>query len=134
MKCSLFVMILVVTAFTYTQAQDETAPASPVAKERSIIVPQDDTPFTNVAKTDIVRLTGKGIAGAKITAKVDGPAKIIYANLISERANGSPLIGPGNKEFEIKPTGKGKVTVTITSTGPQGDAKPVVTKYAFDVK
>jgi len=133
MKCSLFVMILVVTAFTYAQAQDETAPASPVAKERSIVVPQDDKPFT-VTKTEIVRLTGKGIAGAKITAKVDGPAKIIYANLISERANGSPLVGPGNKEFEIKPTGKGKVNVTITSTGPQGDAKPVVTKYEFDVK
>ena len=105
----------------------------PQTQERTIVVPRDNTPFT-VTKSDTVRLTGKGIAGTSITAKVDGPAKVVYANAILERSGGHPLVGPGNKEFEIKPTGKGKVTVTITSTGPQPDAKPVVTKYEFDVR
>ena len=132
MKRTFFAVILIAASFAYVYAQDEPATAPSQAQERSIVVPRDDTPFS-VTKSETVRLTGKGIAGAAITAKVDGPAKLIYANAISERSGGHPLVGPGNKEFEIKPTGRGKVTVTITSKGPQPDAKPVVTKYEFDV-
>ena len=40
-----------------------------LADERTVIVPTDNQPFT-VEKTDIVRLTGKGIAGSKIEYRV----------------------------------------------------------------
>jgi hypothetical protein len=104
-----------------------------VAAERTVIVPTDDKPFT-VEKDDVVRLTGKGIAGAKIEAKVTGPAKVETTSLVRELAGGRPVIGNQVKEFDLKPTGKGKVTVTITVTPPQPDAKPTETKYEFEVK
>lgn len=104
-----------------------------VAGEQSVVVPKDDKPFT-VQKTDTVRLTGKGIAGSKIEAKVDGPAKVEATITIREVADGKTVIGNQIKEFDLKPTAKGKVTVTITVTPPQPDAEPKVTKYQFEVK
>ena len=38
------------------------------------------------------------------------------------------------KEFDLKLTGAGKVTVTITVTPPQPNVQPKVTRYQFDVK
>jgi hypothetical protein len=102
------------------------------AKERVVVIPRDNIPFT-VEKGDVVRLTGKGIAGAKIVAEVEGPAKIVAENVITVRREGKSLVGPGNREFEIEATGKGTVKVTITSTPPTGQ-KPVVSKYEFEVK
>lgn len=104
-----------------------------VAAERTVIVPTDNKPFT-AGKDDVVRLTGKGIAGSKIEAKVAGPAKVAAENAVLELVGGRLLIGAQAREFEITPTGKGKVTVTITVTPPQPDAKPVETKYEFEVK
>jgi len=101
--------------------------------ERIVVVPIDDKAF-KVSEKDIVRLTGKGIAGAKIEAKVEGPAKITMENHVLERSRGGPLIGSHIKEFEITPSGKGKVKVTITVIPPQKDAKPVVTAYEFEVE
>ncbi len=102
------------------------------AEERVVVIPRDNTPFT-VAEDEVVRLTGKGIAGAKIVAAVEGPAKVVAENAITERVKGKPIVGPGNREFEIKPTGKGTVKVTITSTPPTGD-KPAVSQYEFEVQ
>lgn len=104
-----------------------------VAADRTVIVPTDDKPFT-VEATDLVRLTGKGIAGSKIEAKVTGPAKVEATSVVRELAGGRPVIGNQVKEFDVKPTGKGKVTVTITVTPPQPDAKATETKYEFEVK
>jgi hypothetical protein len=111
------------------------APLSAEAKavKRDVVVPGDTSPFS-VQKDQVVRITGEGIAGAKITAKVFGPATILAENSIRPVRGGHPVIGPGNREFEIRPTGKGKVKVTITSTPPQPDAKPTVTDYQFTVK
>ena len=81
-----------------------------------------------------MRLTGKGIAGATIRAKIHGPAKLIMTNSIFQRSNGQPLIGMAYKEFEIKPTGKGRVKVTITNKPPQPDEKPTVEEYEFEVE
>lgn len=103
------------------------------AEERTVVIPEDNTPFT-VSEDVVVRLTGQGIAGAKIKAELQGPAKIVAENALRWIAKGHSKVGSGNKEFEIKPTGKGKVTVTITSTSPIPDQKPTVTKYEFDVK
>lgn len=100
---------------------------------RTVIVPKDDRPF-RVEKSNLVRLVGRGIAGSKVEAKVDGPARIVAVRILRELVNGRPLIGGHSKEFELAPTGTGKVTVTITVTPPQPDAKPRATKYAFEVK
>ena len=43
-------------------------------------------------------------------------------------AKGHFRVGSGNKEFEVKPTGKGKVVVTITSTSPIPDQKSTIPK------
>ncbi len=104
-----------------------------LADERTVIVPKDDKPFT-VTKDDLVRLTGKGIAGSKIEIKVDGPAKVEATSNVRELVNGRPIIGNSVKEFELKPTDTGKVTVTITVTPPQPDAQAKVTKIEFEVK
>lgn len=103
-----------------------------LAAERSVVVPSDHKPFT-VMKSDIVRLTGKGIAGAKIEAKIQGPAKILNENNVIQKVGGSTLIGNQIKEFEIQPTGNGNVTVTITVTPPQPDAEATKTVYKFKV-
>ena len=103
------------------------------ADERVVVVPEDNSPFT-VDNDAVVRLTGQGIAGAKITAEVQGPAKVIAENVLRWVVKGHNKIGLGNREFEIKPTGKGTVTATITSTPPIPGQEPTVTLYQFEVK
>jgi len=104
-----------------------------LGKERSVVVPKDNKPFT-VEKSEFVRLTGEGIAGSKIEAKVEGPAKIKTTSRLREVVGGEALIGVYKKQFDLKPTGAGKVTVTITVTPPQPDAKAKVTKFVFTVE
>jgi len=106
---------------------------SALADERTVIVPTDNQPFT-VEKTDIVRLTGKGIAGSKIEAMVRGPAKVEAASIVRQLTNGQAPLGGLVKEFDLKLTDTGKVTVTITVTPPQPGAKPKVTRFQFEVK
>ena len=48
--------------------------------------------------------------------------------------NGRPIIGNSIKEFDLKPTDTGNVTVTITVTPPQTEANAKVTKIEFEVK
>ena len=104
-----------------------------LADERTVIVPTDNQPFT-VEKTDIVRLTGKGIAGSKIEAMVRGPAKVEATSIVRQLTNGQTPLGGFVKEFDLKLTDTGKVTVTITVTPPQPGAKPKVTRVQFEVK
>jgi len=101
--------------------------------DREVVVPLDNKPF-KVSEKDVVRLTGKGIAGSKIVAKVTGPAKVFMENNVFERRNGSPVIGNSITEFEIKATSTGKVKVTITVTPPQPGEKPVVTEYEYEIQ
>jgi len=103
------------------------------ATRREVIVPDDAKPFV-VKKDQTVRLTGEGIGGGKMTAKVSGPATIVSESLISHVRNGGILIGADYRDYEIRPTGKGAVKVTITSIPPQPDAEPKVTVYQFKVK
>jgi hypothetical protein len=102
-------------------------------KAATVVVPLDDKPF-KVGEKDTVRLTGKGIAGSRIEADVEGPAKVTATQSVSERKNGNALLGSDVKEFLIKPSGKGKVKVTVTVKPPQPDAKPKVTEYEFEVE
>jgi len=124
--------LALVAATVGQEAERGKAKARRSAK-RTVVIPDDTTPF-EVQRRFVVRLTGKGIAGAKIVANVQGPARIAAENAIRRVRNGKYMVGPGDKEFDIRPSGKGKVTVTITSTPPQPDAKPTVTTYQFDVR
>ena len=96
-----------------------------------VVVPQDANPFT-VDRQQMVRLTRDGIAGAKITADVDGPAEFVAENSIITVKDRHMLLGMDKKEFVIRPTGQGKVTVKITTTFLKNE--PTVTNYEFDVK
>lgn len=104
-----------------------------VAERRTVIVPKDDKPVT-VEMSDLVRLTGKGIAGAKIEIDVEGPAKLATTSVIREVKNGRPLIGGSIKEFELQPTGAGDVTATITVAPPQPGARAKTNVFEFKVK
>ncbi len=97
----------------------------------SVIVPQDTNPFT-VDCQQMVRLTGDGIAGAKIVADVDGPAEIVAENSIRAVKNGHFLLGKDDVEFVLRPTGPGKVMVKVTTTFLKNE--PTVTNYEFEVK
>lgn len=106
------------------------AVAGGVAVAADVIVPTDNTPFT-VKEGDVVRISAKGIAGINVAAKVAGPAKH-HVHSVTEFVKGRPIIGPGNHEVEVTPTGKGNVTVEVTITPPGGKAE--VTKYSFKVQ
>jgi opacity protein-like surface antigen len=102
------------------------------AQAATVYVPQDTTPF-EIQQADLVRLTGQGIAGSTVQAQVQGPANVGDYDVVVLR-NGKPLIGTHRKDFIVRPSGTGKVTVTITVTGPQPGSQPQVTKYEFTVK
>jgi hypothetical protein len=116
-------------------AQDEVTAATKegtVVDVRDVVVPEDNKPFT-VEKNEIVRLTAHGIAGSTITPDVKGPAKVIRASYIRTVTGGETPIGGMVREFEILPTGKGQVNVTLTVEYPTG-GDPKVEKYRFTVK
>lgn len=99
----------------------------------AIIMPLDTTPF-KVTEKEVVRLVESGIAGSKIEAKVEGPAKVVTTATIRQLRNGRPMIGNTMHEFDIKPSGKGKVKVVVTVTPPQPNAKPKIVTYEFEVE
>jgi hypothetical protein len=102
------------------------------ADDPTVVTPEDAVPF-KVDNTDVVRLTAKGISGSDFQIKiVAGPAKVDATWNVSNRVNGKHPIGTVVKEYDIKPTDKGKVKLKITVTPPNG--KPVETDYEFDVQ
>lgn len=102
-------------------------------EERHVVVPTDAEPFT-VQSTDVVRFSARGISGSRISAKVEGPAKVDVTSIVTSVTGGRSPIGSQLKEFDVKPTGAGKVTVVLTVTPPMPDAKPTHTKYVFTVE
>ena len=134
-RLSRVLMVLVPAALIAGAAAGEDKPAAKAAAkpaERSIIVPTDHVKF-KVEGKQVVRLTGRGIAGATITAKVTGPAKVTAEGTVVEFKNGHPQIGPGVREFEVTPTGKGAVKVVISVKNPTGSNPPDET-YEFDAE
>jgi hypothetical protein len=83
---------------------------------------------------DVVRVTGRGIAGATIDVKVDGDGRLQATNDVRRVKNGQPVIGATTKEFLIKPAKKGgTIQVTVTIKNPTSDT-PTVQKYHIDVE
>jgi hypothetical protein len=52
----------------------------------------DDHPL-KVAEKDVLGLTGQGIAGSRIEAGGEGPAKVAATSRLSERWTGNVIIG-----------------------------------------
>jgi hypothetical protein len=125
-------LILTVPALVAVAAEKGKEAQAKIAK-RTVIVPQDVTPFA-IEMRQMVRLTGQGISGSKIVADLEGPARIVAENSLVTMKDGHILIGMAKMEFEIRPTGQGTVKVKITSTPPQPNAEPTVTNYQFEVK
>jgi len=85
-----------------------------------------------ISERDDARINAGGIAGTSIEATIDGPAKMKRANIVTMN-DGQILIGSTNVEFNIHPTGKGLVTVTVTSKSPT-EPIPDVKTYKITVK
>jgi len=134
MKTFVLAFVVIVPALALVAfAAEQGKKADGRKAERVVLVPQDTTAF-KVEARQRVRLTGEGIAGSKIVADVDGPARIVAENSVVTVKGGHILIGVARVEFEIRPTGRGAVKVKITSTPPQPNAEPTVTNYEFEVK
>jgi hypothetical protein len=86
-----------------------------------------------VNQSDTVRIKGRGIAGAQITAKVNGAGNLDATNDVRTILNGNPLIGAELKEFMVKPTGKGKIAIAVTIQNPTG-GKRIVNNYEIIVQ
>lgn len=102
-------------------------------KERYVVIPVDDKPFA-VEESNYVRLTGEGISGSRIKMELKGPAEVDMISFVKKVKGESLLLGMQIKQYDLKLTGKGKVTATITVVFPDSTSEPKVSKYEFEVK
>jgi hypothetical protein len=100
-------------------------------EEENVVTPTGPEPFT-IEYDQLVRIAGTGIAGSTIDATVLGPAKIFRKNYIQTVQNGQVLIGAFVAEFELVPTGAGKVIVEVLVTYPND--QPKKERYTFIVE
>jgi hypothetical protein len=91
-----------------------------------------------VSEKDTVRISAKAPEGSRIKVDVAGPAKLDGTNVVTQKEGADPVAGATVKEFEIKPTGKGKVTVRVTTIARQNGGpsvlKSTVETYQLEVK
>lgn len=106
-----------ITAIAADQGNAD-VPAAAAPAHRQVVIVEGDKP-ANVEVGDIVRVEGSGPSGmVKITAKTEGPVKLVATNDITRVVNGSMVIGAMIREFEVKAQGKGtaKIIVTVDNT------------------
>jgi hypothetical protein len=92
---------------------DAAAPSA--AAHRQVVIVEGDKP-AKVEVGNVVRVEGSGPSGmVEITAKTEGPVKLIATNDVRRIVNGSPMIGAMVREFEVRAQAKGtgKIIVTI---------------------
>jgi hypothetical protein len=106
--------------------------ATGLAAERTVIVPRGSKPFS-VQQDAIVRFTVSAGAGSQISATLDGPAKIEAESNVVEQFDGRPAQGAIVKEFEVKPSGKGKVKLDVTITPREPGSDSIIKHFAFTV-
>jgi hypothetical protein len=102
------------------------------AADQTVIVPASPDKPIEVTEKDTVRITGLAISGSKLEVEVKGDAKLDKKTTVRKREGARDLIGVIEEEYEIKPTGKGKATVKVTATPPNG--KPDVKTYEITIK
>jgi hypothetical protein len=112
-------LVLTAVAVTYAlaiamgQGNPDAAIPTTAAARRVVIVEGDKSAKVGVG--DIVRVEGSGPSGmVEVSAKTEGPVKLIATNDIRRVVNGSSMIGAMIREFEVKAQGKGTATIAIT--------------------
>jgi len=101
-------------------------------EEQSIVIPQDNKPFT-IEMKDIVRIRATGIAGSQIDFKVEGNAKVARINNVIQKAGSKALLGSTIRELEVVPTRTGSTKVIVTVKSPNSPKAEHV-EYQFETK
>lgn len=107
------------------------AGAASAAAAADVVEVQGPKPV-KVQMTDLVRVVGKGIAGAQITARIEGAGKLQEEYKVRRMKDGHPLIGTAVHEYLIKPTMAGKISIRVTVKNPTGGE--TVEKYTVLVE
>jgi hypothetical protein len=112
------VVVLFCAARAFGADQSNPTTVSDVPTCNRVVIVEGDAP-AKVAVGEIVRVTGSGPSGmVEITAKTEGPVKLVGTNSIRRVVNGGLVIGAMIREFEVKALDKGtaKITVTVNNT------------------
>jgi acetyl/propionyl-CoA carboxylase alpha subunit len=103
------------------------------AEEQNIIVAEGDT-LPKVKVGDLIRLSASGPSGkTEITAKIEGPAKLVSTAKVRKFVNGQPLIGAMTKEFLVEAEKKGTATIKISITDVV-EKKTKVQEYKLEIE
>ncbi len=86
----------------------------------------------SVKKTGLVRITGTTPSGGTVVADVDGSGKLEAPANVRQYVNGQLMIGSLIKNFVIKPTKSGKITIKVTVKAPDGSKK--IEDYEINVE
>lgn len=101
--------------------------------EVQVVEPSGSDSF-KIARDEVVRIPSGGIAGAKESVTITGPAKLTRKSRVRRIVDGQPIVGSSGAEFEITPTGRGKVVVKVKVVNPTDPENPEVTEYNFQVE
>jgi hypothetical protein len=94
-------------------------PVSAMGADKKALIVAEGDKLPTVKVGDTLRISRSGPSGkTEITAKVEGPAKVVSTTEVREYVNGQPKIGAFTKEFVIKANSAGtaKVIVSIKDT------------------
>ena len=89
-------------------------------REARVVVPVANGPKNGpykVRRTDTVRIVATPVAGSTLDATVTGPADLASRKNVVHLDPDGVRTGMTRTEFEVKPTGPGKVTVAVTVKG-----------------
>jgi hypothetical protein len=103
------------------------------ADEQNVVVVEGTNMPATVQMDELVRITAAGIAGAQISAQVEGAGTLAATYNIRRQRDGQPVIGNTIKDFVIKPEKKGTITVTVTVKNPTNPT-PLRKEYVLHVK
>lgn len=105
-----------------------------LAGDRTVVVPLGGDKATTVQTTEYIRIPASTNAGGTIKVESKGPVKLAAETVVLERTGNSNVVGKLSKEYDYKPTGKGKVTIVVSTTLPGQEASPTKTTYEIEVK
>ena len=107
------IVAICVSVFAADQGSSDAAPPAASPPHRVVIV-EGDAP-AKVEVGEVVRVEGSGPSGmVEITAKTEGPVKLVETNDVRRVVNGGAVIGAMIREFEVKAQGKGAAKITVT--------------------
>ncbi len=103
------------------------------ADEQNIMIAEGNT-LPKVKVGNLIRITASGPSGkTEITAKIDGPAKLVSTANVQKFTNGQPLIGALTKEFLVQADKKGTATIKISITDTV-EKKTKIQEYKLEIE